>query len=97
MQRDEVIKRLANNLVDLRSQYHVAELSVFGSVARNQASPDSDIDVLVDFTKTPGLLRYVELKNHLEGLLGAPVDLVTRKALKRQLRETILSEAVRVC
>ncbi len=97
MQRDEVIKRLASNLNELRSQYHVTELSIFGSMARNQATPDSDIDVLVDFAKTPGLFRYVELKNHLEVLLGAPVDLVTRKALKRQLRDSILSEAVRVC
>ncbi len=74
----------------------MADLSIFGSVARNQASPDSDIDVLVDFVKTPGLLKYIELRNHLEDLLGVPVDLVTRKALKRQLRETLLAEAVRV-
>jgi predicted nucleotidyltransferase len=97
MQREEALKQLANNLVNLRNQYHVADLAIFGSVARNQANPDSDIDLLVEFTKTPGLLKYVELKNHLEGLLGVPVDLVTRKALKQQLRETILSEAVRVC
>lgn len=96
MQRDEALKLLADNLVELRSQYHVADLSIFGSVARNQAAPESDIDVLVDFVKTPGLLKYIDLKNHLESLLGVPVDLVTRKALKRQLREAILSEAVRV-
>lgn len=96
MQRDDAIKLLADNLADLRSQYHVVDLSIFGSVARNQATQNSDIDVLVDFVKTPGLLRYIELKNHLEDLLGVQVDLVTRKALKRQLRETILAEAVRV-
>lgn len=97
MRREEVIKQLANNLAELRDQYGVADLSIFGSVASNQATADSDLDVLIDFTTTPGLLRYVELKNHLEDLLGMPVDLVTRKALKRQLRETILSEAIRVC
>jgi len=96
MQRDEAIKLLTDNLVELRSQYQVADLAIFGSVARNQASPGSDIDLLVDFVKTPGLLKYIELKNHLEQLLGVPVDLVTRKALKQQLRETILSGAVRV-
>jgi predicted nucleotidyltransferase len=96
MRRDEAIKLLASNLSDLRSQYQVTDLSIFGSVARNQASPSSDIDLLVDFAKTPGLLKYIELKGHLEELLGVPVDLVTRKALKQQLRETILAEAVHV-
>ena len=96
MKRDDAIKLLADNLLELRNQYNVADLSIFGSVARNQASPNSDIDVLVDFVKAPGLLKYIELKDHLEVLLGVPVDLVTRKALKRQLREAILAEAVRV-
>lgn len=96
MRREETIKRLANNLAGLRDQYGVADLSIFGSVARNQANADSDLDILIDFATTPGLLRYVELKNHLEDLLGIPVDLVTRKALKPQLRDAILSEAIRV-
>ena len=97
MQRDEVKKRLAENLAELRDRYYVSELAVFGSVARGQASPASDVDLLVDFSRTPGLLEYVALKNRLEELLGVSVDLVTRKALKRQLRETILDEAIRVC
>jgi len=97
MQREEAIKRLAENLAELRNQFDVVDLSIFGSVARNQAALGSDIDVLVDFAKAPGLLRFVELKDHLEFLLGVPVDLVTRKGLKKQLRDSILSEAVRVC
>ena len=97
MRREEAIKQLANNMAELRDQYGVADLSIFGSVARNQANADSDLDVLIDFATTPGLLRYIELKNHLEDLLGIPVDIVTRKALKPQLRDTILSEAIRVC
>jgi len=97
MRREEAIKQLANNLPELRNQYGVAGLSIFGSVARNQANADSDLDVLIDFATTPGLLRYIELKTHLENLLGIPVDIVTRKALKQQLRDTILSEAIRVC
>ena len=97
MRREEAIKRLANNLPELRHQYGVADLSIFGSVARNQATADSDLDILIDFATTPGLLRYIDLKNHLENLLGIPVDIVTRKALKLQLRDAILSEAIRVC
>ena len=97
MRREETIKLLAGNMPELRDQYGVADLSIFGSVARNQANADSDLDILIDFTTTPGLLRYIELKNHLEELLGIPVDLVTRKALKRQLRDAILAEAIHVC
>lgn len=97
MYREEALRLLAKNLPELRNQYGVEDLSIFGSVARNQAHINSDLDVLIDFATTPGLLRYVELKNRLEDLLGIPVDIVTRKALKRQLRDTILSEAIRVC
>jgi len=96
MRREEAIKHLADNLAELRQRFDVANLSLFGSVARDQASAGSDIDLLVDFTQTPGLLKYVELKNHLEDLLGVPVDLVTHKALKPQLKDSILSEAIRV-
>ena len=96
MQREEAIRRLAENLTVLRECYDVANLSIFGSVARNQAIPGSDIDLLVEFSKTPGLFRYMELKKHLENLLGSPVDLVTPKALKHKLRAGILAEAIHV-
>ncbi len=96
MKCDIARKQLAENLVDLRNQEQGSGLSIFGSVARDQAKSDSDIDLLVEFTKTPGLFKYIELKNYLELLLGVPVDLVTHKAIKQQLREKILSEAIRV-
>ena len=96
MNRDKIIKQLAANMTDLRTHYDVENLSIFGSVARDQATVNSDVDVLIDFTTPPGLLRYIELKEHLEQLLGMPVDLVTRNALKHQLRDAILSEAIRV-
>ena len=70
--------------------------SLFGSVARDQAGPVSDLDILVAYTRTPGLFGFLDLKEYLEGLLGCPVDLVTRNALKRQLRNKILQESVRV-
>ena len=62
MKRDDAIKLLADNLLELRNQYNVADLSIFGSVARNQAAPDSDIDLLVDlhqhtFDDPAGLYR----------------------------------------
>lgn len=71
-------------------------LSVFGSAGRGTATAESDIDILVDFSKTPGIFEFLRLKQYLEDLLGKPVDLVTESALKKQLRERILREAVRV-
>ncbi len=71
----------------------VKSLKLFGSVVRGEARADSDIDILVEFSRPIGLLAFVRLKNRLAELLGRPVDLVTPEALKPQLREGILHEA----
>ena len=77
-------------------QHGVESLAVFGSLARGEASQDSDIDLLVEFNKPVGLFEFIRLKFTLEGLTGRKVDLVTRDALRPALRETILNEAVYV-
>ena len=74
--------------------YGVARLSVFGSVARDEAREGSDIDLLVEFNRAVGLFEFVRLKRALGELVGHPVDLVTPAALKPQLRDRILGEAV---
>lgn len=94
MKRSEIIKTLADHQEVLESRFSVSSLSLFGSVARDQAGAESDIDILVDFKETPGLFKFLELKAHLEHLFQCPVDLVTRNALKKQLREGILREAI---
>jgi hypothetical protein len=71
----------------------VKSLKLFGSVVRGEARPESDIDILVEFSRPVGLLAFVRLKNRLAELLGRPVDLVTPDALKPPLRDGILSEA----
>lgn len=80
----------------LVERFGVKALSVFGSVARGDARPDSDLDVLVSYARPPGLFAFLELKEYLEAVLSRPVDLVTDSALKKQLRDGILKEAVRV-
>ena len=70
-------------------------LSIFGSVARDEAGPDSDIDLLVEFDRPVGLFAFVRTKKYLEQILGSRVDLVTPDALRREFRETVLREAVR--
>jgi hypothetical protein len=72
----------------------VKSIAVFGSAVRGEARPESDIDVLVEFETPVGILAFLRLQHRLEELLGRRVDLVTPAALKRQLRDQILKEAV---
>lgn len=74
----------------------VVSLSVFGSVAREEATPHSDVDILVEFDRPTTLAGYMGLKVLLEEALGRRVDLVTRKGLRDRLRPTIERDAVRV-
>lgn len=71
-------------------------LEVFGSYVRDEQTPESDLDVLVTFDETPGLLEYISLENHLSDLLGVKVDLVMKSALKPRIGQNILREAVPV-
>jgi hypothetical protein len=96
MHRDQALKLLSIHMEEIRQRFDVESLALFGSVARNQAGAESDLDILVEYVKTPGLFGYLDLKEYLENLTDRPVDLVTVNALKKQLREKILAEAVRV-
>jgi predicted nucleotidyltransferase len=82
-------------LVDLCRQYHVRELSVFGSAARGEMRPDSDIDLLVEFIPEAkvDLIDHAGLMLDLSQLLGHRVDLVSKKGLKPLIRASILEEA----
>jgi predicted nucleotidyltransferase len=72
----------------------VATLFVFGSVARGEAGPDSDVDLLVEFSRPVGLIEFVRVQQFLARTLGRRVDLVTRDALRPGMRDEILKELV---
>jgi len=72
----------------------VIELALFGSYARGDAGPQSDVDFIVELSDK-SFDRYMDLKDLLEELLGRKIDLVLKSAIKTRLRERILSEAVR--
>ena len=80
----------------LRDELGVEGLYVFGSVARGASSSSSDVDVIVDLDGDADFDRFMELRERLESLLGAPVDLVTRKAIRPALRSSIEQESIRV-
>jgi uncharacterized protein len=93
--REDVLARIEGVAPELKA-HAVKGLWLFGSAAREELKAGSDIDILVDFAAPVTLFEFARLRRRLESLLGRSVDLVTRDALKPQLREQILREAVRV-
>jgi len=94
--RDQVISLIRSRLQDLRRAFGVRTLAVFGSVARNEAGPTSDVDVLVEFDGPTTFDRYFGVKEALEELLGTRVDLATPSMLKPSLKLEVDREAVHV-
>jgi len=92
--RDDVIGRIKNAAPELLD-HSVQAVWLFGSVARNEATPASDVDVLVEFSGPVTIFEFIRLRRRLEAVLERSVDLVTRDALKPRLRDRILAEAVR--
>jgi predicted nucleotidyltransferase len=93
----EAIRRLTRNRAKLAA-FHVKRLSLFGSTARDEAQERSDVDLLVEFDPDArvGLFAFVALQRFLNDVLGARIDLATPDALRPDMRDEILSEAVRV-
>jgi len=90
-----VSETIRRHLAELRP-YGVKSLAVFGSVARGEAIAESDLDVLVEFSRPVGLFEFIRLKYFLEEMTGCRVDLVTPDAIRPGMRDNILSEAVHV-
>src|SRR5436853_4355122 len=96
MRRDHVLAIFSEHKSELRSEYGVKNLRLFGSVARNEAKPDSDVDLLVEFDRPTGYFGLVRLQLYLEKLLGTSVDLGTPGALRPSMRQRIQEESLRV-
>jgi predicted nucleotidyltransferase len=96
MRRDEVLAILAAHRDEIWSR-GVKSLSLFGSMARDEDDPGSEIDILVEIGQRPfGMLAFVGLQLYLEEILGRPVHLVTPNGIQESdLRDRILKEAVR--
>lgn len=80
----------------LDKKYSVSDIYIFGSFARNEQTDESDIDVLVDFRKTPDLLTFIEIEEFLSKNLHHKIDLVPKRKLKAQLKEQIMEEAIAI-
>ncbi|QYZ79206.1 DNA polymerase III subunit beta [Methanofollis formosanus] len=94
--REEVLATLASLKDELSTRFHVARIGVFGSVSRGEQTPESDIDILVEFSRPVGFFTFMELEQFLSERLAAPVDLVTPDAIKPIMKERIAAETAYV-
>lgn len=82
--------------MEVEDRYPVKKIGVFGSVARDEQTEESDIDLLVEFYKPVGFVTFMRLEHFLSERLGRPVDLVTTDSLKPVIRQDVLSEVIYV-
>lgn len=96
MDRESILKALSDHRHVLQ-KYGVKSIRLFGSFARGDAGPGSDVDLLVEFEPTAhvGLFEFVRLKNELSELLACKVDLATPNALHKGMKDEIMKEAIR--
>lgn len=96
MSRDDVIRRLRQHQAELR-RFGVCALFLFGSTARDDARPESDVDLYFDYDDPKfSLIELAELQSRLERLLGSPIDVMSRASLHPRLRSAIEHSAVQV-
>jgi len=92
--RNEVLEILRNQKSSLLENYQITRLGIFGSYAREQQTPNSDLDILVNYDLPPTLIKLIELRDYLSHIFAIKVDIVTENGLKPRIRERVLSEVI---
>lgn len=92
----EDLRQWREQILELARRHQARHISVFGSVARGDSEADSDIDFLVDFEEGSRLTDHIRLLQDLRELLECSVDVVDRRALRPEIRETVLAEVQRL-
>ena len=94
--KEDILSVLRGCLPELRRDFGVRSLELFGSYVRGEQRKNSDVDLLVNYDEEPGFYRFIELRLYLSDLLGVKVDLVEPEGLKREIAGAVLAEAVNV-
>lgn len=94
--KNEVLRLLRDHKAAFARRFGVVEMALYGSFARDEGGPDSDVDVLVRFDEPPDWKRYFGAQAYLEDLLGLPVDMATSQELRDEIRPHVEREAVDV-
>ena len=89
---EEIRNLLLRHKEQLRKEYGVKEIGIFGSYTRGEQDKSSDLDILIEFEKPIGFVKFLKLENSLSALIGIKVELVTKKALKPYIGQRILQE-----
>ena len=89
---EEIKSKISELKPFLQEQYNIIEIGIFGSYVKGLQNSASDVDILVEFAKTPSLLKISSLQIYLSDRLDVKVDLVRKKCLKQELKEKILTE-----
>jgi len=94
--RQDILSSLTKIKDEVAKEYSVKRIGVFGSVARDEQTDQSDIDLLVEFSKPVGFVHFMQLEEFLSERLGNHVDLVTPDSLKPVIKQDVLSEVIYV-
>ena len=94
--RQDILSSLKKLKQEVTNEYSVKTIGLFGSVARDEQTGKSDIDLLVEFSKPVGFVTFMRLENFLSEQLGKQVDLVTSDSLKPVIRQEVLAEVIYV-
>lgn len=92
----EIISKLKQEKKNLHDKYKVTRLGVFGSFARGEETPDSDIDILVEYSDVPGMIEFLSTEEYLETILNRKIDLVRETAIRPELKDVIMSEVIMI-
>ncbi len=90
----EIISILKAEKNNLNKKFNVTRLGIFGSYARGEEKPDSDVDIIVEFSSIPGMKDFFYTEEYLEKKLNIKVDLVRENAIRSELKEQIMSEVI---
>jgi predicted nucleotidyltransferase len=90
------IEKIKHTIISILKRHSITRAGIFGSFARGNENPDSDIDILVEFDKQISLLEFVGIKYELEDILEKKVDLVEYQSIKPRLKKRIMSEEIRI-
>lgn len=93
---NEILIILKNLFPYISQKYEITSIEIFGSYVKNQQNNNSDLDILVSFSKVPTLIKFLELKNYLSDKLQINVDLVMKDSLKPRISQNILNESISV-
>ncbi len=86
-----LVELIRSHMESLKKEYNVASLALFGSYVRGEQTPESDVDILVEFSAPVGFFKFLDLEERLSSILGREVDLVSKNGLKPMIRESVLN------